>query len=260
MVSRGDSDSDGQLQCCFKSNRSMKIPNRAHCEHRCLCVRATNRPLDRVRTQRTKILYLLPARRSYAALGFHSTRHQAFAILLPSNPNGAHPFYDVWMKMGEGGWSQPRNEYSCNIRVGCIRQNLADGANPIFSVPHPSVSVSFPCPALELHRLHCRRRVVPLLVLSPPASSASSAVVPGAAPPSTSLHRRRPPPCPDALCSYSSCWGASAGASGAPARGHGAGRASAREHGGPGRRRSARARRAARAAADRGGGGPRRAP
>ena len=148
------------------------------------------------------------------------------------------PFYDVWMRVREVG-ANLETEYSCNMRVGCIRQNLADGANPIFSVPHPSVSVSFPCPALELHRLHCRRRVVPLLVLSPPASSASSAAVPGAAPPSTSLHRRRPPPCPDALCSYSSCWGASAGASGAPARGHGAGRASAREHGGPGRRRSA---------------------
>ena len=99
------------------------------------------------------------------------------------------PFYDVWMRVGEVG-ANLKTEYSCNMRVASIRRNLADGANPIFSVPHPSVSVCFPCPALELHRLHCRRRVVPLLVLSPPASSASSAAVPGAAPPSTSLHRR----------------------------------------------------------------------
>jgi len=68
-------------------------------------------------------------------------------------------FYDVWMRVGEVG-ANLETEYYCNMRVGSIRQNLADGANPIFSVAHPSVSVSFPCPALELHRLHCRRRVV----------------------------------------------------------------------------------------------------
>ena len=71
------------------------------------------------------------------------------------------PFYNVWMRVGEVG-ANLEIEYFCNMRVGSIRQNLADGANPIFSVPHPSVSVSvsFPCPALELHRLHRRRRVV----------------------------------------------------------------------------------------------------
>jgi len=37
----------------------------------------------------------------------------------------------VWMGSSRG-WSQPRWEYSVYMRVGSVRPNLADGANPDF--------------------------------------------------------------------------------------------------------------------------------